>query len=245
MFSGKSFKKTLKVWQPRFLHHLYNKIVSRRLIKKRVGKWFDIDWKKKASTIRPTAWVAAYDNSWENWTQPDLSLDDLVRISKLIPDHSTVLDIGCGDGYLLDSIKERSDDISGVDISSKALRMARERLSEVTPLIQAFMENLPFRTDSYRVSISTHTLEHVQDLKKAVQEIIRITSHRLIILVPEQEYLPFTEDYHINFFPNEDALLRTVNLPGAKCVSYKCEGDEQKYSGNNLLLYADLNKDAF
>lgn len=233
-------KSIIKKVLPKFLHHLYNRAISRRKIAGMLGSWFELDWKKKAENADTATWVDVYDKSWKYWTKQDLSETDLEKILQNIPFGSTLVDAGCGDGYLLASLADKCSLITGVDISGTALQIARKRLGEDVFLIQSFIEDLPFADDSFDTVVSAHTIEHVKDLDKAVSELKRISAKRLIILVPCQEYLPYTEDYHLYFFTSEQDLVERIDIEGAQCERYTSGDGTTNYQGDVLLLIADL-----
>ncbi len=234
------WKNRLKASLPKGLHHLYNRLLSRRRIQKKLGDWFDVDWKGKAPRADDRTWLDTYDRSWDNWRQEDLSPLDLEKIACLIPPQGSVLDAGCGNGYLLNHLRKPDRSLNGLDLSGKALQVARENLGPSVSLVQAFLEAVPFAGQAFDVVISAHTLEHVRNLDQAVAELKRVAKERLIILVPAQEYLRFTEDYHLHFFPKAEDLLRRIGLPQAQCDRYTVPPGLCAYSGEILLLVADL-----
>jgi len=233
-------KQLLKRLLPKQVHYLYNRIVSRRKIRARYSDWFDLNWKQKASRATDSEWKEAYDLSWENWGGHDLAPVDLERIGELVGQGEgvqTLLDAGCGDGYLLASLTGRGFKLAGVDLSEKAIVRARERLGNSVEFQAAFLEKLPFEDKTFDVVVSTHTLEHVRDLDAAVSELRRVCRGRLIILVPRQEYLPYTEDYHVHFFPTEAELRSGINFPGAKVESYSIPPGVCAYNGEVWLMW--------
>jgi SAM-dependent methyltransferase len=223
-------------------HYIYNRIISRHRIKRRVGSWFEVDWKIKARNADRKTWVDVYDKSWENWSKQDLAPQDISRISDLAGPCKSLLDAGCGDGYLLDGLKHLTEFWMGIDLSKIALRRARKRFGANSSFTESFIEDLPFADDSFEVVVSAHTLEHVRNLERAVSELKRITSKKLIILVPSQEYLPYTEDYHLHFFTRREDLIKVVGIHNAKCIRYKNPPGDYMYQGDVLLLTADLAK---
>ena len=74
-------------------------------------------------------------------------------------------------------------------------------------LREADIENLPFQDNEFDTVVSTHTLEHVLDIKKAISELRRVGRKRLIIVVPKQRPYNYTFDLHVHFFPYKWALL--------------------------------------
>ena len=233
-------KGSIKRVLPKRLHHLYNRLVSRRRIRRRHGIWFELDWKRRATRAGWEEWRAVYDRSWENWTEEDLSADDIRRIASLTADFETVLDAGCGNGFLLSSLNGNVRRFVGVDISRTALRLARERLPRNVTLVQGVLEELPFRNHSFGVVVCAHTLEHVKDLQRAVAELKRVAAHRLIVLVPVQEYLPYTDDYHLNFFACAADLKAAVGAVNARIERYTIPPGVCAYQGDVLLLAADV-----
>lgn len=234
-------KAWLKQRLPKPLHHLYNRVVSRVRIRRRHGSWFDLEWKKRAPRLDDRGWVDAYDQSWDNWAGSDLSPDDITRLRERIQPGGTLLDAGCGDGFLLDALRDLAGRTAGVDISGAGLKLARERLSDAQPLlVQGFLEALPFADNSFDTIVCTHVLEHVRDLRASVNELRRICLRQLLLLVPCQEYLPYTEDYHLHFFPDEQAFLDACTIDGATCERFTVPEGVCAYSGDILLLTADL-----
>ena len=77
-----------------------------------------------------------------------------------------VLEIGSGNGSLLSILKTRSNNVVGLDINP---------LVEDHPLVIGDGRHLPFRGGAFDVVISSHTLEHIDDLQTVFEEIDRVT----------------------------------------------------------------------
>ncbi len=235
-----SLKSMIKAILPKPLHYAYNRLVSRKKIRQLHGDWFDLEWKHRAANCDDETWRKVYNESWENWSQQDLSPIDLQKIDALIPENVSVLDAGCGDGYLLEALRGKGRTLSGIDLSEVAIVKARERLGTDILLQASKIEQLPFQDKAFDVVVSAHTLEHVREFEVAIAELRRVCTKRLIILVPSQEYLPYTEDYHLHFFPHDEDLLRRVNYPGAHLERYTVPTGICAYSGDILLLWIDF-----
>lgn len=96
-----------------------------------------------------------------------------------------ILDVGCGMAHLLYEFSQvvPSIEVTGMDISDYALQHAKE---EVRPyLIKGNATELPFEDDSFDLVISLTTLHNLKvfDLKKAVQEIERVSKRNSYIMV--------------------------------------------------------------
>jgi len=235
-----TFKARIRPLLPRPLLRLYNRVISRRIIRGNLGSWFDMEWKRRGPAADDRTWVETYDDSWRHWTQPDLSPEDIGRILQLLPRGCAVLDAGCGDGHLLEHLEEIASMRAGVDLSREGLHRARGRLGADVHLVQAFLESLPFADGSFDVVVSAHTLEHVRGFDRAVAELVRVARKRVILLVPCQEYKPYTEDYHLHFFPTEEEFIKRIGLPGAVCRRYTIPPGVCAYQGDVLLFTAEL-----
>lgn len=96
-----------------------------------------------------------------------------------------VLDIGCGKAHLLYELKKLIPGIEvvGLDVSEYAIT---HTLNEIQPfLMKGEAQNLPFEENSFDLVISLNTLHNlrVYDLKKAIQDIERISKGNSYIVV--------------------------------------------------------------
>ncbi|MBY0548468.1 MAG: class I SAM-dependent methyltransferase [Candidatus Obscuribacterales bacterium] len=90
---------------------------------------------------------------------------------------STVLDVGCGKGFLLYELTQAVPglNVRGIDVSAYAIENAKP---EVRPhLLAGTAAQLPFEADSFDLVISITTLHNLYcfDLFKALQEIERVS----------------------------------------------------------------------
>ncbi|MFN8373378.1 MAG: class I SAM-dependent methyltransferase [Anaerolineae bacterium] len=124
---------------------------------------------------------------------------------------STVLEVGCGKGLLASRLSDKSQ-VTATDIALKPDLI--QKYPQIT-FKEANIEHLPFDDQSFDTVVTTHTLEHVQNLFLAIQELRRVTRQRLIIVVPKQRPYRYTFDLHLHFFPYEHSLL-TIMGTGRK-----------------------------
>ncbi|MDY0223118.1 MAG: class I SAM-dependent methyltransferase [Desulfobacterium sp.] len=134
---------------------------------------------------------------------------------------NTVLDIACGRGYLAKRLAEKYR-VTGADIIiDSALQAENPNIK----FKEAQLANLPFKDDEFDTVICTHTLEHVQNIQKAIFELRRVARQRLIIVVPKQRPYRYTFDLHLHFFPYAGSLLMVMGATGknviAKCIQLK------------------------
>jgi ubiquinone/menaquinone biosynthesis C-methylase UbiE len=120
-----------------------------------------------------------------------------------------VCDIGCGTGFLLRKIDKNCSHVTSLTGVDFVLEKTTQDLPKVN-FVEAPIENLPFKDGEFDTVICTHVLEHILDISKAISELRRICSKRLIIIVPmEREHL-YTFNPHFHFFPFTHSFLRII-----------------------------------
>jgi SAM-dependent methyltransferase len=112
-------------------------------------------------------------------------------------DGKRVLDVGCGVGMYTAAFLRQTSRAFGVEVERERALEARERAAGVS---QAVGEHLPFPDDAFDIVFSHEVLEHVDDDRACVAEMVRVARRpepaegrrggRLVIFVPNRLY-PF------------------------------------------------------
>ncbi len=96
-----------------------------------------------------------------------------------------ILDVGCGMAHLLYEFTQvvPGIEVTGIDISDYALEHAKEEIRD--RLIKGNASKLPFKDNSFDYVFSLATLHNLKvfDLKKAIQEIQRVSTGNSYIMV--------------------------------------------------------------
>jgi SAM-dependent methyltransferase len=121
----------------------------------------------------------------------------------------TVLDVGCGTGFLLDHLKHARPDLALTGVDFIIEEGTRTRHLDIR-FEQANIEKLPFADRSFDTVICTHVLEHILEFRQALSELRRVARRRLIIVVPQEREYRFTFNPHLHFFPYPHSFLRYV-----------------------------------
>lgn len=115
--------------------------------------------------------------------------DGSYEILASIATGNKTVDIACGQGQ----IEKMAPDTIGVEFSKNALLKAKK--AGVKNLVLADAHTLPFRDNSFDVSISSGNLEHFADPQKAILEMARISKIQIIV-VHTHPPIPFAHLIH-------------------------------------------------
>ncbi len=127
--------------------------------------------------------------SFENnrWSLSEQKIEFRHRIALEIIDSGPVLDIGCGDGLLLDLLKEKGISGIGVDISDVAVRKCQDKD------IQCFKHDLsaplPYSDKAFEYVVMLDFLEHLLSPAEVLREAVRC-GRKVVISVPNFSSLP-------------------------------------------------------
>jgi len=115
-------------------------------------------------------------------------LESLVESIARDFEQPTILDVGCGTGINY-SVLSKYGDTFGTDASEEALAFSQSRGTRT--LARSHLESLPFANSTFDIVTALDVLEHVDDDLKALDEILRVTAKRgvLVITVPAYGFL--------------------------------------------------------
>jgi SAM-dependent methyltransferase len=133
----------------------------------------------------------AFDNKklWEDYGRTDDYAERIDTVQQLIPsDVSSILDIGCGRGDVINAIQSNNAGLRvvGMDLSLDALEHVEP------PSVLAHLPDAPFPDKRFDLVICLEVLEHIDDsqYRRSLEEIQRLAGRYIIIGVPFKENLP-------------------------------------------------------
>ncbi len=115
--------------------------------------------------------------------------------------HGFILDLGCGNGNLLEKLKKYKSKLYGADISSEMIKYARERLGNYAELIIADSESLPWQDNSFDIIVCTLSFHHYPNPGKSLNEMKRVLRKNGHIIIAEA-WLPALFRDIANLFMN-------------------------------------------
>lgn len=99
----------------------------------------------------------------------------------------SVLDIGCGEGFILNKLREEGIGKSweGIDYSIKAVEIGK-KINPDLDLKQGSIYDSELKDNSFDLVVCTEVLEHLEDPQKALKEVLRISNKYVLLSVPNE-----------------------------------------------------------
>jgi len=165
----------------------------------------------------------------------------LALIEDWIEPYSTILEVGCGEGFNMLYLKERRYvDVDGVDISEKAVEKVL-RLELKAYVMDVDQQGLLALGQSFDYVLFIETVEHLKYPQKALIEAAKIARKGVVVTLPSsgwigwrmqmlRGYFPRQSFTHLHFFTIRDFEL-LLKVLGLKPLDMKTELD---YHGINV-----------
>ncbi len=101
----------------------------------------------------------------------------------------SILENGCGVGMYVEQLSRLGGRVIGLEYDSER---ASEAAQGSSPIVNAACEDLPFNSESFDLILSHEVIEHVQDDRAAVEEMVRVLKPhgRIALFCPNRGY-PF------------------------------------------------------
>ena len=191
---------------------------------KHVREWMDFKELAPRMTVPELRELYGSVDSFASGRPTDTHPEALAFVLNVIEAKAkTLIDVGMGRGFFLRRVQEerRLDGLRlfGCDLMEGPNEGRAQR-------IVGDNEKLPFRDHAFDVVACMHTLEHSRNLGTAIDELRRICRKQLIVIVPRQQYLHYTMDMHLQFFPTPAALADVLGVPEAAIRRF---GDDLVY----------------
>ena len=150
-----------------------------------------------------------------------------------------VLDAGCGDGFFLNQLTffDEVKDITGIDISKKAIEMALEKYPK-SQFRQASLNKIPFENASFDSIVMVEVIEHLIDIDGTLEDLSRVLKPGGLLLITTTDFnwlkaviiaMFYFEKYfyptnpHIRFF-TKATLAEVLLVHGFKVIKYSWNG---------------------
>ena len=163
---------------------------------------------------------------WKRLSRRD-TVDNVTSLCDGIP-HRTVLEIGCGDGVLLELLSEVVDDFAeelhAIEVAQSAVDLTRERGIESLRACTLFDGyTIPYDDARFDLAIMSHVIEHVEYPRRLLYEAARV-ARCVFVEVPLEHNARLPEDFiftrtgHLNFYSRK-TMRRLVQSCGYEVVA--------------------------
>lgn len=90
-------------------------------------------------------------------------------------EYQSLLDIGCGTGYLIDILQKQKNALyCGIDLSPEMLKMAKQKLPQSVYLTEGSADSLPYEDNSFDVVTCIQSFHHYPKPEKSMSEAYRV-----------------------------------------------------------------------
>jgi len=179
-----------------------------------------IDSKEKSKTAFNQQ-AATYDEDTYGAHARNLYPALLKKLSSL--QYSTVLDLGCGTGEVMQAIILEAPDtkIYGIDISENMVRKAKEKLKNNASINVGDSEHLPYEDEMFDVVYCNDSFHHYPNPKTVMAEVSRVLKPRGTFIIGDC-WQPFLSRTIMNIF-----------------MRFSNEGDVKIYSEREICSMLD------
>lgn len=147
------------------------------------------------------------------------AIADLVK--KIYKKEMAVLDVGCGAGHYLRSLREKVDkniNYTGVDFSPNYIKLAQKAFKNTAKFKVGAIQNLPFKNNQFDIVTANNIVLHLPPPPlKAFKELLRVSKKHVIIrtVFGERNYIMkevlSNSDFGIN--KPDAALFKQDGIP--------------------------------
>ncbi len=143
-------------------------------------------------------------------------LMDLVKPLK----PSKILDVGCGEGFTIVTFARNKigKKYEGIDNSKTAINLGKKMYPDLAIKI-GDIYNMDYKDNTFDLLLCTEVLEHLEDPKKALAELRRVTGKYLAISVPNEPFFILANllrGKYLKSLGNHPEHINHWTLPGFK-----------------------------
>ena len=168
-----------------------------------------------------------YEGAASEWRRigAENKVKNIIELCSSVP-HQTVLEIGSGDGAILERMSELrfGRELYSLEVAESAVRKIQER--QIESLLECSIYdgyNIPYEDGRFDLAVMSHVLEHVEYPRQLLYEAARVATC-IFIEVPLELNSRLSEDFvfdrtgHINFYTRK-SIRRLVQSCGYDVVS--------------------------
>lgn len=114
------------------------------------------------------------------------------KISSLLSEYSsntTLLDVGCGEGFIADYIYKNTNikKITGIDINNNSIQIARNQNNNIV-YETLDINDITLENKKYDLVMCLEVLEHLKNPEHVLKKICSLANKRIIISIPNEPF---------------------------------------------------------
>ena len=115
----------------------------------------------------------------------DINHPAMKLLKKLAKPNIKILDLGCGEGTRLNYLCKNPGNCVGIDISSKAIGLAKKSYPDIS-FLNANLEKLLLKNETFDLVYSAFVLEHLENPERVIKEAVRVLKRggHLVLVAP-------------------------------------------------------------
>jgi len=129
-------------------------------------------------------YFSGLESSWNRISYP-LIMPHIVQVLQANSPRR-ILDLGCGTGIYGPLLASQGATVSGTDLAPEAIRLCRQ--SQYDQVKQCAAENVDFPGDAFDMVFTSEVLEHVDDYRAMLREILRLLKPGGVVLLTTTLY---------------------------------------------------------
>lgn len=159
-----------------------------------------------------------------------------LALNKYVDEQSTILDVGFGLGYGLNILAIKAREVNGLDVDPLVLDHCRKTLVGRNPRLNVLNifdgYNLPFPDGAFDMVTCVDVIEHVDDYKRLIQEMLRVSRKGIFLSTPNRRQEYTNRDgspknyWHLRewSYPEFDGIVREFGLVEWNFINGPYEG---------------------
>lgn len=140
-----------------------------------------------------------------------------------------VLDLGCGDGFLMGLLSAKARRVVGIDAEPSGLALAEQKLRGLVNcgMTAASCYALPFASETFDVVILADVIEHLHDPDACLQEVRRVLGEdgQLLLTTPQWRPDRVWDRHHVKEYRPEELLACLTGHFAQVTFTFFCRAD--------------------
>ena len=145
------------------------------------------EWNREINALQPMALLENHPNPFIRYKESQRR-NLFLKVIECTAE-SVVADVGCESGYFAEQLSRKCKKVYCVDIDSRFLRLARQRVGEQRGVfVGSDVQQLALQDNCVDVTVAGQILEHLPDPFLGLRELVRITKPlgRIYVSVPNE-----------------------------------------------------------